>query len=448
MTNIITRRRFLGQLGATSLALGMPSWLRAQTNAPAATGYRNLISPDKKLRIAAVGCGGKGRSDIINSSSEEIVALCDVDFARASETFAYFPNAPRYRDFRQMLMEMGDGIDAVTVSTPDHMHYPVARLAMEMGKHVYVQKPMAHSVGEARALKKLAIETGVVTQMGNQGHANEGTRLFKEWIDAGVIGKVTEAHIWTDRPVWPQPAIWVKPVPPPPTIDWDLWIGVATYHDYRDNIAPFNWRAYWDFGSGALGDMGCHTMDACFWALNLRGPVKVSAEMRDATLISAPGASKVTYEFAATPERGAIKLCWYDGGFKPPIPKELGNGILPKTGTYVIGDKGVIMTTGDYNATVRLLPESRMQEFLPHRPPKVIPRVPGSNPHLEWINACKGGPKPGSNFIDHSADLSEMVQLGNVALRMGRPIDWDPATGTCIGLPEDDAIINKNYRLY
>jgi len=445
MSQIITRRHFIGQLGAASLALGMP-WVRGQSTGQSS--FRNLIPPGKKLRIACVGCGGKGKSDILRAAGEEIVALCDVDFIRAAETFTYFPDVPRYRDFRQMLMEMGDKIDAVTVSTPDHMHYPIARMAMEMGKHVYVQKPLTHTIGEARALRKLAIETGVVTQMGNQGHANEGTRLFKEWIDAGVIGRVSEAHIWTDRPKWPQPAIWTNPVAPPSTIDWDLWLGVSTYHEFRDNIAPFKWRAFWDFGCGALGDMGCHTMDACFWALDLRGPVKVSAEVRDASLISAPGASKITYEFAATPTRGAVTVNWYDGGFKPTIPKEVDPQFVSKTGSYVIGDKGIIITMGDYCDALRLAPESRMREFLPHRPPKTIPRIPGANPHLEWINACKGGPKPGSNFIDHSADLTEFVLLGNVALRMGRPIEWSPETGTCIGLPEADAIINKKYRLY
>jgi len=416
-----------------------------------AGGYKNLIAPDRKLRIACVGCGGKGASDINDFAGEEIVALCDVDYHRGATMFMLYPDAIPYRDYRKMLVEVADKIDAVSVSVPDHTHYPAARLAMELGKHVFIQKPLTHTVGEARALKKLAIETGVVTQMGNQGHAREETRLCKEWIDAGVIGKVAEVHIWTDRPrgMWVQPSTWINPHPVPEGLDWNLWCGVAPYRDYAPNILPFIWRSFWSFGSGTLGDMGCHTMDTAFWALNLRGPMKVSAEVENGSLISAPGGSRITYEFAATPERGAVKMIWYDGTYKAPVPKEFDAGKFPTAGCYFVGEKGILLAGGDFCETLTLLPVAKMKEFLPHRPPKVIPRVPHANPALEWIAACKGGPKPGSNIIDHSADLTEMVQLGNVAIRMSpRVIDWDPVSGTCIGLPEADGLIHKKYRLF
>lgn len=413
------------------------------------SGCKNLVSPEKRLRIACVGIGGKGKSDVLSVSSEDIVALCDVDFTRGADSFRNFPLAARFRDFRQMLDEMGDQIDAVTVTTPDHMHYPIARMAMERGKHVYVQKPLSHTIGEARDLKKLAIDTGVVTQMGNQGHANEGTRLLKEWVEAGVIGQVTEVHVWTDRPVWPQGIDLPPPVDPPATLDWNLWLGVAPERAYNPNLAPFKWRGFWDYGCGALGDMGCHLLDAPFWALNLRGPVKVAAACEQITHVTAPLVSQVVYEFGARGSRAPVKLTWYDGGKKPPVPAELGiNGKLPSDGALLRGDKGVILCDGAYCETVNLLPDSRMKEFKKNRPPKVLPRVPNANPHLEWITACKGGPKPGSNFIDHSADLAELVHLGNVALRLGKTIEWDPVAGVCVDCPEAEPLLHKQYRLF
>jgi len=414
------------------------------------SGYKNLFSPDKKLRMACVGVGGKGKSDVLGVSSEDIVALCDVDFSRGGDSFQNFPTAARYRDFRQMFNEMSDQIDAVTVSTPDHMHYPIARMAMEHGKHVYVQKPLTHTIGEARELKRLAIETGVVTQMGNQGHANEGTRLLREWVEAGVIGQVTEVHAWTDRPIWPQGIDLPGPMfPPPPTLDWNLWLGVAPERAYNPNLEPFKWRGFWDYGCGALGDMGCHLLDAPFWALNLRGLVKVTAQGEPTSHVSPPRASQIVYEFGARGSLPPVKLTWYDGGKKPAPPVEMGpDEILPPEGVLLRGDKGVIMTSGAYCDTVNLLPDSRMQEFKKNRPPKVLPRVPKANPYLEWITACKGGLKPGSNFIDHSADLAELVHLGNVALRLGRTIEWDPTAGVCVDCPEAEPLLHKQYRLF
>jgi len=442
----ITRRRFLEAASLAALAgLTSSAWAKF---APASPG-RHLITPDRKLRLAAIGIGGRGTPDLLACASEEIVALCDVDFDRGRAMFTEFPQAARYRDYRQMLDEMGDGIDAVIVATPDHTHFPAAMMAISRGKHVYVEKPLAHTIVEARQLKHAASKAGIVTQMGNHGHANEGTRLTKEWIDAGVIGPVREVHTWTNRPIWPQGL--PMPAPegaPPPSLDWNLWQGVAPARGYSSKIAPFNWRAFWNYGCGALGDMGCHGMDAPFWALDLRGPVRVSAESGGGSAEVAPAWSIITYQFPARGARPPLKYVWYDGGKRPPVPDELGpGGKLPENGSLYRGDRGVLMAMDAYNASVRLIPESRMREFT-QRPPKTIPRVPKGSAHLEWINACKGGPAPGSNFTDHAADLTEFVLLGNVALRAGRPIDWDSAQCRCTGLPDADRFLSKTYRLF
>ena len=445
--HVITRRGFLQTTAAAALAASCPSWLRAAGESP----YRNIVPSNRRLRIAAIGIGGKGYSDIMPcvEAGAEIVALCDVDFERGAHAFHELPLAARYKDYRQMLREMGDRIDAVIISTPDHMHFPQAMMALELGKHLYVQKPLTHTISEARALKAAAAKAGVVTQMGNQGHANEGTRLVREWIEGDVIGTVKEVISWTNRPVWPQGVQWPETKPVPPTIDWNLWLGVAPERDYSPLIAPFNWRGWWDYGCGALGDMGCHIMDAPFWALNLSGNCRVTAESEGGTAICAPTASKVVYEFPARGKLPPIKYTWYDGGWLPPRPEGLfeADQPMPKWGTLYMGTKGVIFSEGDYSESPRLLPRERMTEFK-KRPPRVYPRVPKGSPYIEWINACHGGPKPGSNIADYSADLTEMVSLGNVAIRAGKPIQWDARRGVCVGLPEADAFVSKKYRVF
>ncbi len=442
-----TRRDFLR---ASSLAAGAalccgPSvFAQSSPDSP----YRHLVR-GRRVRVAAVGLGGKGYSDLRALAEEDVVGLCDVDFERGGQAFREFPDAPRYRDFRRMFDELHDQIDAVTIATPDHMHFPVALMAIERGKHVYVQKPLTHTIGEARQLKLAAAKAGVVTQMGNQGHANEGTRLVREWIEADVIGPVREITVWTNRPVWPQGIPWPEGAgaTPPATLDWNLWLGVAPYRAYRPNLAPFNWRGMWDYGCGALGDMGCHLLDAPFWTLNLRGPVRVSAESEGGSSITAPLGSVVRYEFPARGSLPPVVVTWYDGTRKPPRPPELEAGReLSRGGVLYRGDKGVIYSPTDYSESPRLLPESRMAEF--RRPEKVYPRVPRGNPHLEWLNAIKGGPAPGSNIPEHSADLTEFNLLGNVAIRLNRAFDWDPVAGRCVGLPEADSLIHKTYRMF
>ncbi len=448
MKHPVTRRQFLQTASVAALATGLfPRRLAAATG-PAR--FKNLVTGGRKLRVACIGVGGKGYSDSMACLGEEIVALCDVDFSRGLRSFSELPLVPRYRDFRQMLTELGDRIDAVTVSTPDHMHFPAALMAIELGKHVYVQKPLTHTIEEARQLKAAARQAGVVTQMGNQGHANEGTRLTKEWLDAGVIGPVREVHLWTNRPIWPQGVPLPAAQDVPATLDWNLWQGAAPVRGYSGDLMPFKWRGFWDYGCGALGDMGCHVMDAAFWALDLRGDVVVTAESEGGTDVSAPTSSIVTYQFPQRGNRAPVKVVWYDGKNRPPVPKELGvDSKLPaEGGSLYYGDKGILLNADTYNASPRLLPEERMKAFT-DRPKRTIPRVPKSNPHLEWIAACKGeGPAPGSNFVDHAVDLTEFCLLGNVAIRSGQPIEWDAARMTCSNLPAADRFVRKAYRVY
>jgi len=454
----LTRRHFLKTAaGATAaVALGAPFISRAWAAAGAKSPYQNLVPATRKVRVAHVGCGGKGASDItgVANNGGEIAVLCDVHFARGSRAFYEHPQAPRYRDYRRMLDEMHDRIDAVCISTADHMHFPIALMAIERGKHVYIQKPLTHTIGEARILKAAAQKHGVVTQMGNQGHANDGTRTTKEWIEAGVIGPVREIHSWTNRPVWPQNRPWPDPnaadaKPKPDSLDWNLWLGVAPAREYIPDLVPFNWRGFWDYGCGALGDMGCHIMDAPFWSLNLTGDCTVTAEHEGGSAICAPKASTITIQFPARGPLPPLKYVWYDGGRTPPAPKELGaDEKLNSGGTLYYGDKGIMYSADDYGASIKLLPESRMKTFT-NRPPKTIPRPPRGSPYLEWLTAIKGGPAaPGSNIVDHAAALTEFVSLGNVALRAGKTIEWDASRAICANAPEAQIYINKNYRVF
>jgi len=440
----VKRRDFLKTAGLGMGCLALPA---LAFDVPSRKG--KLIDPDKKMRVACVGCGGKGKVDVSGVSGEQIVALCDVDLDRAADTFRKYPEAKRYRDFRQMLIEMDDQIDAVVVTTPDHMHFPVAMMAIQMGKHVYVQKPLTHTVAEARALTLAAREHDVVTQMGNQGHAGEGIRMLREWLQAGVIGDVREVHIWTNRPVWPQGID--RPLTAdacPPSMDWNGWLGVAPVRPYNECYAPFNWRGWWDFGCGALGDMGCHMMDAPFWALDLKYPTSVEATSEGGNDETAPKSSVVTYEFPAHGAMPPVKLVWYDGGEKPPRPDELDEGReLSRGGQLIVGDKGTIYDMSDYCRSPRLIPETKMKEFIPNRPVPTLPRVPGGNPYQEWINGCKGGPVPGSN-VDVSGPLTETVLLGNLAIQMGKRIEWDGTNMLCTNEPDANKLVSKQYRVY
>ncbi|MHC5057605.1 MAG: Gfo/Idh/MocA family protein, partial [Planctomycetota bacterium] len=311
-----------------------------------------------------------------------------------------------------------------------------ARGFYERIKDVFCQKPLTHNVWEARALTLAARKHKVATQMGIQGHAKEGTRLLVEWVRSGAIGPVREIQYWTNRPIWPQGIGRPKDTPPvPPSLDWDLWLSVAPERPYHPAYHPFKWRGFWDFGTGALGDIGCHALDAGFWALELGSPRSVEAETSPVNDETAPKWSIVTYQFPARGDMPPVKVVWYEGGKMPPRPKELeGNRKLGGGGQLFFGDKGVIMAGG----TPRLIPEARMKEF--ERPPKTIPRSPG---HVaEWVRACKGGEPAGANF-DFAGPLSEMVLLGNFAVRTGKRIEWDGENMRATNAPEANRYVSR-----
>jgi len=431
-TESVSRRDFLKSTGAVLAAAYV-----VPRHVAGGVGYQ---APSDTLNIACVGCGGKGHTDVNGVSSENIVALCDVDAVRASETFKEFPSVPKYTDWRRMLDQV-QGIDAVTVTTPDHSHAIIALSAMQLGKHVFVQKPLTHTIQEARKLTLTAREAGVATQMGNQGHSWEGNRLICEWVWGGAIGPVREAHAWTNRPrgYWPQGAHITRPaeIPAvPSTINWDVWVGPAPYRPYHPAYAPHDWRGWWDFGCGAIGDMACHIMDTPVWALKLRNPDTVHAYSTPFNGQTYPLASVVHYEFSARDDMPPAKLTWYDGGMMPERPPELEPGRMmgdQDGGVLLVGDKGSIMC-GCYGRNPRLIPESKMQDFQP--PPKTIPRSPGI--YQGWIEAAKTGGQASSNF-DYAGPLTEIALLGNVAIRFqdrNMKLKWNGENMQVTNLPE------------
>lgn len=410
-----------------------------------------VFGANDRLNVAGIGVGGKGGGDISDAANAgcNIVALCDVDEQRAAGTFRKFPNAARYTDFRVMLEKQKD-IDAVMVSTPDHTHAVAAVMAMQLGKHVYCQKPLTYSVHEARVLAEVAEKTGVATQMGNQAHAGEPIRRAVEVVRAGIIGKVTEAHCWTDRPIWPQGMTERPPAQSVPgTLDWDLWLGPAPKREYNAAYAPFKWRGWWDFGTGALGDMACHIMDMAYWALELGSPSTIEALSEGGTQESPPWWSTVTWHFPARGENPPVKLVWYDGykgpnGKKDPrnMPsEELMEGEDPRRwGSVLVGEKGkMFFNRGSTKWVVK--PDSILESF--KEPERTLPRV--KNEDEEWVAACKGGPAALSNFA-YAGPFSETVLLGNVAIRTGEKIVWDAKNLKCVGNSEADQFVRREYR--
>lgn len=473
-TREISRRQFLAGTAAAAAATitSACSKQEAFTIVPRhVLGGAGYTAPSDKLNIAGIGVGGMGKTNLANMTELErdtegkflpvdenksdvnIVALCDVDHNKAAETFGLFPKAKRYYDFRKMLDKQKD-IDAVLVATPDHTHAVIAMAAIKAGKHVYVQKPLTHSVHEARMLTEAARKAGVATQMGNQGHSGEGIRLIREWIQAGAIGKVRQVHTWTKRPVWPQGLDMNRPDDTPDipeNLDWDLWIGPAKYRPYHPAYHPWIWRAWWDFGTGSLGDMACHYMDPAFWALDLKYPVAVEASTstykEDWELVNYgevyPRSSIVRYTF---PERGSmpeLKFTWYDGGMMPPTPETLEAGRkLGDEGNLFIGDKGIIMSSGN-GGSPRLIPETAMKAF--ERPPKTIERIPDSH-EKDWIRACKGG-KPACSNFEYSGPLAETVLMGNLAIKHpGRKLLWDGEKMKITNFPEANEYVRRQYR--
>ena len=436
----ISRRDFLGATATAAAFTIVPRHV---------LGGARHVPPSEKLNIAGVGIGGRGEGDLDEVGSENIVALCDVDDKYAAKVFKKYPNAKKYHDFRRML-DQEKNIDAVVIATPDHNHAVVSMAAIKRGKHVYCEKPLAHSIYEVRKVTEAAREAGVATQLGNQGQASEATRLVCEFIWAGAIGPVHEVHSWCNRPISPRGIERPKDTPPvPETLNWELWLGPAPYRPYNPCYLPFTWRGWWDFGSGVLGDIGCHQFVSIFRALKLGYPTSVDAcssnfyEPTAVTEETAPKASIVRYDFPAREGMPPVKLTWYDGGMMPDRPDELEEGLRfgePDDNLY-IGEKGKMLGH-------RLLPESRSKEY--GKPPKVLPRSPGH--HREWINACKGGEPAGSNF-DVAGPLTEVVLLGNVAVRMGQQLYekglklyYDGPNMKVTNLPEANKYIRSEYR--
>lgn len=424
MPQRFTRRRFLQT--ATAAGLG---W-------PLLHGEEKKTSANERLHVGVIGVAGQGAYNLggVAGAGAVIAALCDVDEKRAGKARQQFPQAKFYTDFRQLLDQKG--LDAVVIATPDHTHAVAAAAALQAGLHVYCEKPLTHTVHEARVLAELAAKNKRITQMGTQIHAGSNYRRVVELIQAGAIGAVKEVHVWCGKS-WgggERP----KDMPPiPEGLHYDLWLGPAPQRPYHPAYLPFNWRRWWDFGGGTLADMACHYMDLPFWALKLRQPTKVSTEGPPPHPETAAVWLIVHYEFPARDGLPPVKLTWYDGGKRPP---HFAEGKLPKWGDGVlfVGDKGMLLA--DYNNR-KLLPEKDFEGFVPPKP--TIPDSIGH--HKEWIEACKSGGVTTCNF-DYSGALTEAVLLGNVAYRLGRPISWDAKNLKATGEPDADRFIRKEYR--
>ena len=480
------RRNFLktATLATGAVVFGVPTLLRA----------KNLNS---KLNIASIGAMGKGQSDTDHCASENIIALCDVDRARSAPQIEKYPAAKFYQDFRIMFDELGQSIDAVTVSTPDHFHAIAESAAMRLGKHVYGQKPLTQTIYEARYLRDLAHTTGVVTQMGNQGSASDGLRRAVECIQAGIIGQVHEVHIWSNRPIWPQGMGLPEGSDPiPDTLNWDIWLGPAPLRPYKKGVYnPFNWRGWLDFGTGALGDMACHTVNMTFRALNLGYPTEIEAEaIGGMNTQSYPLGSKIRFQFPARKtklpaahktffhhhdilEQAPVTLWWHDGGKPSADPKARGGhdgsnkppqeltadivemlGEVPGSGALLIGDQGTIFSPDDYGEQffVKLKGEKKFTHFKKSPAvaliPETIPRneFKGDNDQrqvLEWLAAIKAGkPEMCYSRFAIGAQLTEIMLLGCVSLRTGQKIEWDGPNMRATNCPEAAHFVKRDNR--
>jgi predicted dehydrogenase len=510
----ISRRRFVTTMASTSAAIAV---------VPRHVLGRGLTPPSDLLNIAVCGVGGMGRSNMISVASQNVVAMCDVDWGYAGKAIdaipgdivklqaridnppppsasatqarltpaereraaanaaaelanmrrlqsEHLPKAKRYQDYREMLEKQKD-IDAVIVATPDHMHASIALAAMDLGKHVYVQKPLCWSVSEARQLARRARETKLATQMGNQGHSFDDTRTIVEYIAAGAIGDVREVHIWTNRPLvyWPQgiprPEAAKAPLdkadwdlrgvnarlanamagqyPVPDGLNWDLFLGVAPFVEYHPIYHPFNWRGWADWGNSAIGDMGAHLIDQSMWALDLGYPTTIETVSTPFNGASYPASSMTTYQFAARGSKPPVTLTWYDGGLFPPKPVELGDEELNKEGGgLLVGSKGKLIHN-TYGLRPRLLPQSLHESF--GKPRQTLPRIAHEAHEMNWVDAAKGKTEASSPF-EYSAKLTEMMLLGVVALRTGKKIEYDAASMRVTNVPHANDFLRREPR--
>ena len=451
----VSRRDFV----KTTTAAGIGFWV-------AGTAYgaesSSSTSPNERIRFACIGVGGKGDSDSNDASGHgDIVAMCDVDDTTLGKRAANdkFKNAKRFNDFRKMLDEMGKSIDAVTVSIPDHNHAAASLLYMRAGKHCFCQKPLTHTIYEAHVVGETAKEMKVATQMGNQGTANNSLREAAALIRGGAVGTPKEVHVWTNRPIWAQGADRPAPAEPPANLHWDLWLGPAKARPFANGYHPFAWRGFWDFGTGALGDMACHTVNMPFMALDLFDPISVEAQSSGNNKEMYPNWSKIKFEFPANVSRPPISLTWYDGGKRPgkhsidlagadtlrpsrelskkkdlKIPKQ-----IDSSGCLVIGDKGKLYAPGDYaEKGVYLIGDASEP---------TIEYVHSPGHFEEWVHAIRGGEAAHSNFPGYASRLTQTILLGNLAVWAGAKVEWDAKEMKATNMPElNDTIVRPHYR--
>jgi predicted dehydrogenase len=435
---LISRRDFLQAAAGVSLV------------APHVLGRAGEPPPSAKLNLACVGVGGRGADNVSSLKSQNIVALCDADEARAAASVKALPNAKFFQDWRRMLDAVGKEIDGVVVSTPDHTHAVIASAAMDLGKHVYSEKPLAHSLREVRHLTEKARQKKLATQLGNQGHSSESIREFVEMIHSGAIGTVREVHAFVGNSYRPKGHT-VRPTERPPvpaTLDWDLWLGPAPERPYHPAYLPGKWRGWVDFGTGITGDWVCHVLDPIFWALDLGAPTTIHADAADyddpqVRAETFPAGAKITFEFPAKANRPAVKVTWFEGSTKVPRPDELDEKRqLPNIGAIIIGDRGKILHGSHGAGGAQLLPRARWDAY--QRPPKTLPRSKGH--HEDWVIACKGG-APATSSFNYGGPLTEVALLGVAALRLsGQTLEWDAPALRFKGNDDANALINPPYR--
>lgn len=428
MSSRFTRRSLVRAAGA---GLGL-----AALSPHAVSGPRVLRGARReKLNVACFGVGGRGANNTGAMGGENLIALCDVDAERAKWMRERFPEVPFFADYRQVLDELGEKLDAVVVSTPDHMHAPIAIAAMRRGLHCYCEKPLTWSIEEAREMARLAQEGRLVTQMGNQGTSSGGFRRGVEALRAGVLGPVTQVHVWTNRPVWPQAVARPAETPPVPAhLSWDLWLGCAAERPYHPAYLPFAWRGWHDFGTGALGDMACHTVNLPYLGLELGAPIAATAETTGRFPDSYPAGARVVFEFPS------LTLTWYEGEMRPPADLMEGRE-LPGSGCLIVGERGWMFSPDDYGSQQEIV---LADGTAPELPEPSLPSSPGQ--HAEWLAAIRGeGPNPMSNFR-HGGPFTEAVLVGDLALRLGGRIEWDAENLRAKDRPEAGALIRRGYR--
>lgn len=439
MTNQSTRRDFVKQ----TAAVGATWWMGTSLGVASQTERAKV----ERLNFACIGVGGKGSSDTDSAGrAGNIVALCDIDQKRLDQKGRRYKSAKKFNDYREMLDEMGDKIDAVTVSTPDHSHAPASMKAMKLGKHCFTQKPLTWSVHEARVMRETAAKRKVATQMGNQGTSQNGLRDAVEVIRAGVIGDVKQVHVWTNRPIWPQGTGRPKPEKAPEHVNWDLFLGPAKVRPYSSAYHPFKWRGWLDFGTGALGDMACHTANMAVMALSLFDPKTVQAIENSGIVENEtyPKYSVIKFEFPKRDKLPACDLFWYDGGKKPVelVREHVGEGVrIPNSGSFILGSKGALYSPNDYGAKFGVYAGGKTMKYT--KPERSLPRSPGH--FKEFAIACKGG-KPAMSNFSYAGRLTETILLGNAALRSSKKLEWDAKSMTFTNDKEASKFIKRDYR--